>query len=100
MAIVVTDASNKLLQMGVVWILIDTTCSFEIKYRLYYQDQNQNSPKVAEACILLDFIIMIEQKSKYISNESLRIVIDNQSIYNIINGKIDIPMKYTQGAAA
>ena len=86
--------------MGAVQILIDTTYSFEIKYRLYYQDQNQNSLKVAEVHIVLDFIIMIEQKIKYINNRSLRIVIDNGNIYKMIYSKMDILIKYIQNIVA
>ena len=54
----------------------------------------KRTPKTAEAYIVLDFIVIVEQKGQYIIEGMIKVTIDNTKVYRIINGKMDVPLKY------
>ena len=54
------DASIKSIIIGAVWILTDINWSFEIKHYVYNKNSEYNTPIIAEAYIILDFITIIE----------------------------------------
>ena len=46
--------------MGAAQILTDTIQSFEVKHHIYDKEQEVNTPKTADAYIVLDFITIVE----------------------------------------
>ena len=59
------DTLMKLITIGAAWILIDINQSFEIIYYIHDKIWEYNTLKTEKACIILDFIVMTEQKGHH-----------------------------------
>ena len=87
-AIAATNALVKDYNMGECQIITDTEERIRIENVLYYKQQEENTPEVAEVMVLLELIVVLEKKGRHIQSGEIRIGFDNKQAYRKIINKL------------
>ena len=76
--------------MGVYWMIIMIDRKIVIEKELYLKNWQYNTPRSAEAIVLLDMIYVVKQKAVSIEDRAIAIVMDNKAVQKMAHGLMEI----------
>ena len=78
--------------MGTYWVIMDQeTKEILIEKEVFSKEQEMNTPRTAEAVILLDMIHTINRKSYDINGADITVAMNNKAIQRMVYRGLFIP---------
>ena len=94
------DASVKDGIMGAYWVIMTRKNEKLLSHKMHAKDWSYNTPKTAEAVILLDLITTLQSRARNANNGKVEIHMDNKEIWRRVTTTTRVANHYNQDSAA
>ena len=98
--IVACDSSVKDGIMGAYWVIMTRKNEKLLSHEMHAKDWSYNTPKTAEAVILLDLITTLQSRAQNTNNGKVEIHMDNKEIWRRVTSTTRVANHCNQDSAA